>query len=248
MYLAKILYLKSAFSCLPGSQIGIIKIKMTSLLQIVTQQPLFAQLSQPTLHSLAQCAILRDFGADELVQMEGDPCRWVGFVQTGAARVYRLTLSGREQVLANLGPGMHFNTVPALDENSSLRSAVRALTPLGVLLIPVEEYRRLLQTHPDFSYAVLRDFAKRLDHLTDLVEDLSLRSVRGRLARFLLEQADSGEISGKWTQDEIAAHLGTVRDVIGRTLRGFMDAGLLRREGAKLLLLDRQGLEEEAQS
>jgi len=227
---------------------SIIKSEMTPLIQLITQQPLFSSLSQTTLQDLAQCAIQKDFEAEQIIQLEGDPCRWVGFVQSGAARIYRMTLSGREQVLANLGPGMHFNTVPALDENSPLRSAVRALTPLTLLLIPVEDYRRQLQKHPDLAYAVLRDFAKRLDHLTDLVEDLSLHSVRGRLARFLLEQAESGQVSAQWTQDEIAAHLGTVRDVIGRTLRGFMDSGLVRREGARLLLLDREGLEREAES
>ncbi|NMC53368.1 MAG: Crp/Fnr family transcriptional regulator [Chloroflexi bacterium] len=227
---------------------GIIPIKMTLLLPFIAQQPLFSGLSEAAIDSLARSALQREYCADQIVQMEGDPCRWVAFVQSGAARVYRLTLSGREQVLANVGPGMHFNSVPALEENGRLRASVRALTALTLLLIPVEDYHRLLQAHPDLAMAVLRDFARRLDHLTDLVEDLSLRSVRGRLARFLLEQADSGEVSAQWTQDEIAAHLGTVRDVIGRTLRGFMDAGLVRREGAKLLLLDRARLEEEAES
>jgi CRP/FNR family transcriptional regulator len=120
------------------------------------------------------------------------------------------------------------------------------MSTLTLLLIPVERYRMFLQTYPDLTYAILKDFSRRLDHLTNLVEDLSLHSVRGRLARFLLEQADQGEVPALWTQDEIAAHLGTVRDVIGRTLRAFMDNGLVRREGAKLILLDRERLEEEA--
>jgi CRP-like cAMP-binding protein len=101
----------------------------------------------------------------------------------------------------------------------------------------------------------LKDFADRLDHLTNLVEDLSLRTVRGRLARFLLEHAppgpsgsiDAGGVTRRWTQDEIAAHLGTVRDMVGRTLRSFGDAGLIRMDRQRIVLLDREALEAEAQ-
>jgi len=79
------------------------------------------------------------------------------------------------------------------------------------------------------------------------VEDLSLHTVRGRLARFLLEQAETDETTRRWTQEEIAAHLGTVRDMVGRTLRAFADAGLVRMERQRIMLLDREGLEAEAQ-
>ncbi|MCE1255114.1 MAG: Crp/Fnr family transcriptional regulator [Anaerolineae bacterium] len=212
---------------------------------------LFSELNEGTLSAIALYAILKDYQAGEIVQLAGDPCDSVAFIFAGAAQVYRLTLTGREQVLATLTTGMHFNSVPALipdgREAQGLRSSVRAITPMSLFVIPVEPYRMLIKTYPDLAYTILTDFAKRLDRLTNLVEDLSLHSVRGRLAKFLLEQADKGELADRWTQDEIAAHLGTVRDVIGRTLRAFMDAGLVKREGARLVLLDRKKLEEEAQ-
>jgi CRP/FNR family transcriptional regulator len=80
-----------------------------------------------------------------------------------------------------------------------------------------------------------------------LVEHLSLHTVRGRLARFLLEQAESGSIAQRWTQAEMAAGLGTVREMIGRTLRSLADAGLVRVDRDRILLLDRTGLEAEAE-
>jgi CRP/FNR family transcriptional regulator len=82
----------------------------------------------------------------------------------------------------------------------------------------------------------------------DLVEDLSLRTVRGRLARLLLEEAESGEVTRHWTQAEIAARLGTVREMIGRTLRALADAGHIRIDRQRIVLLDREGLEAEAYS
>jgi CRP/FNR family transcriptional regulator len=172
---------------------------------------------------------------------------WAGLILSGSVQVYRLTVSGREQVFSTLGPGMLFNAVPALDPQGRLRASIEALTETHLLLIPAENYRSLLKTRVDLTYAVLTALSHRVCQLTTLIERLSLHSIRGRLAGFLIEQADLGQDTGQWTQDEIAAHLGTVRDVVGRTLRAFMDAGLIRREGGKLILVDRKRLEEEAQ-
>jgi CRP/FNR family transcriptional regulator len=188
-------------------------------------------------------ASTRNHPAGTILQIEGEECTRVSFVIKGALRIYRSAPNGREQVLQNLGPGMQFNTIPVISGQTVLKASARALTDITLFHIPAKDFLRIMNRHADFSSAVAAELALRLEHMTGLVEDLSLRSVRGRLARFLLDQADQGEISAQWTQDEIAARLGTVRDVIGRTLRGFMDAGLIRREGSRLMLVDRAGLE-----
>jgi hypothetical protein len=78
------------------------------------------------------------------------------------------------------------------------------------------------------------------------VEDLALHTARTQLARFLLTQAEEGQPRRSWTQEEIAAQIGTVREVVGRTLRAFAAAGLIRRERGRLVVMDRVGLEREA--
>lgn len=208
----------------------------------------FAGLSPATVTELADCASTQTHAAGTILQIEGEECACAVFVIRGAVRVYRSAPNGREQVLQNLGPGMQFNTIPVITSQPVLKASARALTDVTLLNIPAGDFQRIMKNHADFAAAVASDLARRLEHMTGLVEDLSLRSVRGRLARFLLEQADNGEISAQWTQDEIAARLGTVRDVIGRTLRGFMDTGLIRRDGSRLLLIDRTGLENETDS
>jgi CRP/FNR family transcriptional regulator len=209
---------------------------------------IFAGLSPSTVTDLTVCASTRNHPAGSVLQIEGEECSHVSFVVRGAVRIYRSAPNGREQVLQNLGPGMQFNTIPVITGQMKLKASARALTDITLLHIPARDFQRIMNNRADFAAAVAADLALRLEHMTSLVEDLSLRSVRGRLARFLLDQADQGEISAQWTQDEIAARLGTVRDVIGRTMRGFMDAGLIRRDGSRLLLVDRTGLENETDS
>jgi CRP/FNR family cyclic AMP-dependent transcriptional regulator len=208
---------------------------------------LFAGLSDDALDRIARVSCARTYAPGEIIIFEGDPCEAVYFVVAGQVRVYRLSAGGREQVLARLGPGQTFNTVPPFKPAGVNHATVEALAPTDVCVITCKDFRRLVGECRELAVAILEDFAGRLDHLTSLVEDLSLRTVRGRLARFLLEHAGSGGVTRRWTQEEIAAHLGTVRDMVGRTLRAFVDAGLIQMERQRIVLLDRKGLEAEAE-
>ena len=219
---------------------------MISTVQALRRIPLLADLSDDALARVADVAHARTYEPGEVIILEGDPCRAAYLIARGRVRVYRLSPSGREQVLASLGPGQTFNTVPPFQPDGVNHAAVEALTTVTVYVVSSADLRRLVSESPELALALLRDFAGRLDHLTNLVEDLSLRTVRGRLARFLLENANEKEAVRRWTQDEIAARLGTVRDMVGRTLRAFVDAGLVRMDRQRIVLLVRDGLEAEA--
>ena len=208
---------------------------------------LFADLPDDAVARVARVAYVRAYEPREMVIFEGDPCQAAYFIVEGQVRVFRLSLSGREQVLVRLGPGQAFNTVPPFQARSVNHANVEALTPVTLYAISRDNILELVGECAELSLAILGDFADRLDHLTSLVEDLSLRTVRGRLARFLLERAEDGVVTRHWTQEEIASHLGTVRDMVGRTLRSLADSGLVRMERQRVVLLDRQGLEAEAQ-
>ena len=90
----------------------------------------------------------------------------------------------------------------------------------------------------------MQDFAGRVVHLVRLVEDLSLRSVEARLARLLLEQAEGETIPRqRWaTQAEMAARLGTVPDVVNRTLRKLAETGIIKVERHQIQIMDKDGL------
>ena len=235
---------------------------METTAQALRRISLFNGLSDSALARVADAAIRRTYTPGEIIIIEGDPCQAAYLVVEGQVRVYRLSPGGREQVLVQLGPGQAFNTVPPFKPHGVNHANVEALTPVTLYAIPCNNLHRLVGQCPEMALALLRDFAGRLDHLTNLVEDLSLRTVRGRLARFLLEHASTARLSSpksdlsgtaeadavtqRWTQEEIAVHLGTVRDMVGRTLRAFADAGLIQMDRQRLVLLDREGLEAEA--
>jgi len=213
---------------------------MEAKAQALRRIALFAGLSDETLARIGRVAQAHSYSPGEMILLEGEPCQAAYFIATGQARVYRLSPSGREQVLVQLGPGQAFNTVPPFQPRGVNHASVEAITAVTLYGIPGADLRRLVSECPELGLALLRDFAERLDHLTNLVEDL--------LARFLLENAEQGQVARRWTQDDIAARLGTVRDMVGRSLRAFADAGLLRLDRQRIVLLDREGLQAEAET
>jgi CRP/FNR family transcriptional regulator len=209
---------------------------------------LLADLSEETLGRVCRVAYTSVRGPGETIIFEGDPCEAVFFVAEGEVRIYRLSSGGREQVLARLGAGQTFNTVPPFKPDGVNHATAESLTRTTLYVISRDDFRHLVSECGELALVILQDFADRLDHLTGLVEDLALRTVRGRLARFLLERAEEDRITQRWTQEEIAAHVGTVRDMVGRTLRAFADAGLLEMDRQRIILLDREGLVLETES
>jgi CRP/FNR family transcriptional regulator len=91
---------------------------------------------------------------------------------------------------------------------------------------------------------IINVLSERLRHSVDLVEDLSLRPVVNRLARLILEEAEGDTLFRPtwYTQDELAARLGTVADVIQRSLRKLEADGLIEVERQQILISDRPEL------
>ncbi len=217
------------------------------LMDALHQIAVFRNLPEAVIARLAHAARVQRRSQGELVVLEGEPCLTVYGVVGGRLRVSRSAASGREQVLTELGPGEMVNVVPAFEAEPQNHASVRVLAPTTLVALESAAFLECVRASPELAWAILQSFAGRISQLVRLAADLSLLSVRGRLARFLLSHEGGQRQAARWTQEEIAAHLGTVRDVVGRALRAFADDGLVRIERQRILLLDRPGLEREAE-
>lgn len=206
----------------------------------------FSRLGSETLATIALRTYQRRISSGSNLVIEGMVAEACYFILSGQLRVSRMNKEGRMQVLARLGPGSPVNIISLLKEERFNHASVESLTPATLLIIPANDFDYLLKNHPDFSSALLKVFAERMAKITNLAADLSLYTVRARLAQFLIELADQPQTAGGWTQDEIAAHIGTVRDVVGRLLRDFEAQGLISRDRQQVILLDKGGLMKEA--
>jgi CRP/FNR family cyclic AMP-dependent transcriptional regulator len=203
-----------------------------------------AQLTDAAIEALAAIATGVQRPVGTLIQLEGDPAEAMYIVARGRVKIARIGANGREQVLNVIPAGGHFNTVPMFDGGACPANA-QALTDVQLLILPREELLQVVAAHPPIALALLKEFAGRLRHLVQLVDDLSLHTVQERLAGLLLEQAEAaerGDAQPALTQAEMAARLGTVREMVGRALKTFEVLGLIRLDRGAIMLLDRTGL------
>jgi CRP-like cAMP-binding protein len=219
---------------------------VTVIAENLCKWPFFSELGEDELAEVASRFHERTFRRGEVILLEGQEPQAVYFVVHGQVRIYRLSPEGREQVLKRLGPGGAFNFVPVLDGGLNPSSAM-AWTDVTVYAIERGRFVQMVREHPALAMAILIDFAAKLRHMTALAEDLSLRTVGARLAKLLLTQAAEKEaVPRRMTQQEMAAQLGTVREVVGRTLAELEREGLIRVERHRIVIVDRSGLEAKA--
>lgn len=213
----------------------------------------FAILPSAELRSLAMHCAVRRLGKDEMLFSEGDACEGLFVVQSGAIKVFKMADSGREQVLGIDRAGSTVAELPLFDGGSFPASA-SAIEDSTLLFLPKREFLELCRQNSEVAFAVIRTLAWRFRYLTTLVEELSLKEVSHRLARFLRDRAlEDGlrtrrgiEFPLQETNQEIAAEIGTVRDLVSRNLRRFVDRGILRLELRKVIVLDMPELEAQA--
>lgn len=204
--------------------------------------PIFSELSEGAWRSVESRLFRRDILAGQILFAEGAPAESCYFIQSGTVRVLRTNPDGRIQVLARLGKNQPINIISLLNQPRVNQATVEAVTATSIYVLIAADFDTLLANTPEFSQALLKAFANRISKMVNLAADLSLYSVRVRLARFIINLAESEADPNGWTQDEIAAQIGTIRDIVGRLLREFEDQGLIKREKSQITLLDRKGL------
>jgi CRP/FNR family transcriptional regulator len=208
----------------------------------------FAILSPDQRASLAAAAIPRTFGPGEFLFHEGEPCQGLYVLTSGAVKIIKTTPSGRQILLGIEAAPSTVAEVPVFD-GGAYPATVQAIEETQVLLILKRDFTELCHRSPGLALKFLEVFGRRLRQLVGLVELVTFGSVRQRLARMLLEFAEGARMEAfalPATHEELASRLGTVREVVTRNLSRFQAEGFVRVQRREIEVLDRQGLEAEA--
>ncbi|MFB3921091.1 MAG: Crp/Fnr family transcriptional regulator [Terriglobia bacterium] len=219
-------------------------------IETLRRVPFFAVLPTDELKALASHCVVRRLARDEMLFGEGDTCEGMYVVQQGALKLFKMADTGREQVLVIERAGSTVGEL-ALFDGGTLPASAAAIEDSTLLYLPRREFLDLCQHNSKVAFAVIRTLAWRFRYMTSLVEELSLKEVSHRLARFLRDRAlMSGvrtrrgvEFPLEETNQEIGAEIGTVRDLVSRNLRQFVDRGIIKMERRKVIVLDMAELE-----
>ncbi len=209
--------------------------------------PYFANLDISLIETIAQHMKVQQYDTRQVVFLEGEQDVALYIVRVGWLKAVKTSPDGREQVLHFIGPGEVFNAIGVFVESANPATVI-ALEPTTVWVIQQTVILKLLDQHPELGRVIIQRLAERVQQLIHMVEDLSLRTIEARLARYLIEQSTEEQLSRpRWaTQAEMANRLGTVPDVLNRALRSLAKDNLIRVERHQIQILDYKGLETRA--
>lgn len=220
--------------------------------EILRRVPLFADLSEIELQFLAERAVPRHYAPGELVFSEGDACPGLFVIESGTVRLFKISPRGREQVLTIEKPGNSIAELPVFDGGKYPASAA-AVEDAQLLFVSKQDFHSLCLTHPAVALKLIRVVGARLRRLVYIIEELSFTTVRARLISLLLrlarEQARGAstevQITLPATNQELAAHIGTVRELVSRNIGRLQAEGLIKVDGRTVTIPKLAALQEQ---
>jgi CRP/FNR family transcriptional regulator len=196
----------------------------------------FTDLPEPLLKEISAYMQLREYQRGDVLFWEDDPCDGLYVIESGSAKIYRLSPQGRQYIVRILQEGDTFSEVPAFDGGLNPVN-VDALETCRVWVIEGEKLRDLVAANPIFAQKVLANFGQMMRNLVRMVSEMAFYQVTHRLARLISEFA-AEEPRPHWTQEQLAAQLGTVREVVARSLKELERSGAIRIEDRRIHVAD----------
>jgi CRP-like cAMP-binding protein len=218
-------------------------------IELLKSTPYFSGLSTPELEAIKEHVFEEAAERNDMILLEEEPASAVYFVVSGVVKVFKTSVEGKEQVLCIVKPGESFNDVAVFDGGPNPASAI-AMTPVVLYGITKADMETILREHPKLATNVIKILSEKVRYFVSLVEDFSFRNVTDRLAKLLLEYATdhawSGEEAGhrpRLTQQDMAAMVGTAREVVGRSLKALEDEGAIKMDRHRIVVVNKKTLE-----
>ena len=202
--------------------------------------PYFSGLSESVLASVSRRFFKKKAVRGDILVFEGEPAEALYFVVEGVVKVFKTSADGKEQILRIIRPGDSFNDVPVLSGGENLASAA-AMSVAVLNGIKKKNLEAVSKEYPRVALNIIKVLSRRVQEMIELVEDLSFRNVSGRVAKILLEHIGNGNGERpRLTQQEMAAMIGTAREMVGRSFRILEEEGAIRIEHNRIIIANEE--------
>jgi len=201
--------------------------------------PIFAGLPESQLQLLTRVVGRKSYPRNSTVIAAGDPTDALYIVISGRLKVMMSDDEGREVILAILSQGEFFGEMGLIDE--SPRSAtVIAIEPCELLTINKLDFKKCLQENFDICTGVLKGLVRRLREADRKIGSLALMDVYGRVARLLMEMAETVDgqkvVTKKLPKQDIAKMIGASREMVSRVMKDLQTSGYIEVKAGSIFL------------
>ena len=223
---------------------------MTKILDIIPTIPLFNGLPDDQITAIKQIAIEKQLNKGEIIFSEGEEGKGLFVVAKGRVKVFKVSSEGKEQILHIFGRGQPFGEVPVF-AGQRFPANAQAIEKTRVLFFPRVAIVNLIAANPSLALNMLAVMSKKLRQFAVQIENLSLKEMPARLASYLVylaeEQVEDDVVRLKISKGQLASILGTIPETLSRIFAKLSGQDLIRVEGKKITILDRDALEDLAE-
>jgi CRP/FNR family transcriptional regulator len=216
---------------------------MAVTVKALSAMPYFTGLNAEELAAVNDCiAHEKKIDKGEMLLLEGDQSEYMYLIISGAVKIFKRSVNGKEQILNIASTGETLNDVSTFDGGTCAMDML-AMTPVRLCAIKKDDMKALFSRFPRIALNVAGVLAAKVRRDSSLVEVLSFDHIISRLAKLILKQSDAGgAMLPLFTQQDLAAMVGTSRVVVNRSLKAMEDKGAIRMTRRHIVITDEEAL------
>jgi CRP/FNR family cyclic AMP-dependent transcriptional regulator len=218
---------------------------MNQLRELLRKHPVFAPLETSSRAAIADQAIQRELQKGEALAVQGDIWPYLFLIAEGGVDAVKVSTEGRNLLVTTFGPGELFWGLAFFQDKVPLVVTLEARSPSLIYLWPRSTIEPFFIQNGGMAWELCRVMVQRMQRASAILEEMAFQPVTGRLARLLLDDfknAGDAAITRQLTLDEMAARIGTTREMVCRVLYRFADKNLIDVKRTEFLLTDKAGL------
>ncbi len=220
-------------------------------IDLLRRCPLFAGLKEEDLKKIRTIASPRQIGKKEVLFSDGEEAKGFYVILSGKIKLYKISSEGKEQILHVVSAPDAFAEA-ALFLEGSYPAFAEALIDSQLLFFPKRDFIQLIERNPQLSINMIVSLSHFLRRFASLIEELSLKEVSSRIAKYLIDLSMKSAKEGKvpkaveldLSKTQLASKLGTISETLSRTLAKMKTKGIIDVEKNKISILNREALEE----
>jgi CRP/FNR family transcriptional regulator len=224
---------------------------MDMSLELLRRCPLFTGLKEEDLKKIKAIASPKQVGKREILFSDGEETRGFYVILSGKVKLYKVSPEGKEQILHVVSAPEAFAEA-ALFLEGSYPAFAEALTDCQLLFFPKRDFVQLIERNPQLSINMIVTLSHYLKRFASLIEELSLKEVSSRIAKYLIDLSLKSSKEGKSNKEveldlsktQLALKLGTISETLSRTLAKMKAKGIIDVRKNRILILNHEALEE----
>ncbi len=201
----------------------------------VSLVPIFNHLKPEEMQEIVKTTTHAQYNRNETIYGMGDSSAHLFIVHRGRVKIYRLSESGKEQLIRILEPG-DFMGETALFTESVTDHYAMAMEKTELCIMRRSDLQSFLMKYPAISLKILEEFGRRLERTEKLISSLTSEDVEKRIAEYLVEltkESQYSTITLPMSKKDLASYLGTTPETVSRKLTEFQERGWIEQAGQR---------------